>query len=445
MSDSVQELKAKVCNVIDLRADEIIGIAKHVLENPETGYREHRTSRYIQQQFDSLGLPHKDDLALTGVKAWIDGGYPGPTVAVIGELDSLIVHDHPEHDSSTGAAHACAHHAQLGMLLGAAMGITRSGVIEKLSGRVVFFAVPAEELIEVEYRDGLRLSGKVEFIGGKPELVRLGHFDDVDIAMMTHTTGNPRDGKMALAGTNNGLVVKRIRYIGRGAHAGGAPHLGINALNAALLGIQGIHFLRETFREDDTVRIHPIITRGGDAVSAVPADVRLETFVRAKSIEAVEIWEKRVDRALRAGAMAIGAGVQITTIPGYLPLNNNANMAELYRANAAALVGVDNVGHTGHRTSSTDMGDLSHIIPAIQPYAGGASGVAHGSDFLVHDYGLAVIAPAKVMAMTVVDLLANAAAKAKEIKATARLPMTKESYLSRVRGFLREEEWAHES
>jgi amidohydrolase len=445
VSDSVQELKSKVCEMIDVKADEIVGIAKHVLYNPETGYREHKTSQYIQQQFDSLGLPHKDGLALTGVKAWADGGSSGPTVAVIGELDSLIVHDHSQHDINTGAAHACAHHAQLGMLLGVAIGITKSLVIEQLSGRIVFFAVPAEELIEVEYRNGLRLSGKVEFIGGKPELVRLGHFDDIDIAMMTHTTGNPHDGKMALAGTNNGLVVKHIRYIGRAAHAGGAPHLGINALNAALLGIQGIHFLRETFREDDTVRIHPIITRGGDAVSAVPADVRLETFVRAKTIEAVEIWEKRVDRALRAGAMAIGAGVHITTIPGYLPLNNNADMAELFRENAAAIVGRDNVGQTGHRTSSTDMGDLSHIMPAIQPYAGGAGGVAHGSDFLVHDYGLAVIAPAKAMAMTVVDLLSNAAAKAKEIKATAKLPLTKESYLSLVRGFLREEEWADKS
>ncbi len=436
-----EELKASVCQAIDRRAKEITGIAQHILANPEPGYKEQKTARYVQEQFDALGLPHRDGLAITGVKAWTNGGAHGPTVAVIGELDSMIVPGHSKADPATNAAHACGHHAQIAMMLGAAMGLTQSGVLPHLAGRLVFFAVPAEELIEVEYRDGLRRDGKIEFLGGKPELVRLGHFDDVDLAMMTHTTSTPEDKLLALAGTNNGLVVKRIQYIGRAAHAGGAPHLGINALNAAMLGLQGIHALRETFREADTVRIHPIITRGGDAVSVVPADVRMETFVRAKSVAAVQETERKVDRALKAGAMAIGAKVRITTLPGYLPLNNNVEMAQLWRANAARMVGDENVGHTGHRTSSTDMGDISQIIPAIQPYAGGATGVAHGAAFLVQDYDLAVVTPAKAMAMTVIDLLADGAAKAKEVVATAQLPLTKDAYLKLVRGFAREEEW----
>lgn len=439
-----EELKASVCQAIDHRAWEIVGIAQHVLAHPETGFREHETSRFVQQQFERLGLPHKDGLALTGVKAWADAGAAGPVVAVLGELDSMIVPGHPNADRETGAAHACGHHAQIAMMLGAATGLTQSGALDHLAGRVVFFAVPAEELIEVEHRDGLRRQGVVEFIGGKPELVRLGHFDDVDMVMMTHTTSTPEDKKIALSGTNNGLVVKRIQYVGRAAHAGGAPHLGINALNAAMLGIQAINALRETFRDGDTVRVHPIITRGGDAVSVVPADVRMETFVRARTINAVLEWDKKVDRALKAGAMAVGAKVRLTTVPGYLPLNNNQAMAALYKENAAQLVGQENIGYTGHRTSSTDMGDISQIMPAIQPYAGGATGTAHGNDFLVQDYDLAVIAPAKVMAMTVIDLLADGAARAKEIIGTTKLPYTKEAYLKLVRGFAREEEWQEE-
>ena len=436
-----EELKARVCEVIDQRAEELISIATHILDNPEPGFREQRTSEFVRQQFDALGLPYRHGLALTGVKAWVEGSAPGPTVAVIGELDSLRVLEHPFADPESGAAHACGHHAQIAMLLGVAMGLRLSGVLGELAGRVVFFAVPAEELIEVEHRYELRKQGKLEFIGGKSELVRLGEFDDIDLAMMTHTSSAQDEEKLTLSGTNNGLVVKRIQYVGHGAHAGGAPHRGINALNAAMLGMQAIHVLRETFRGEDTVRVHPIITRGGDAVSAVPSDVRMETFVRAASIDAVREWDRKVDRALRAGAMAVGGKVRIATIPGYLPLNNNGDLAALFRGNAVAVVGEEHVGQGAHRTNSTDMGDISQILPAIHPYAAGATGASHGADYVIEDYALSVVNPAKAMAMTVVDLLADGAAAAKEVQARAKSLLTKESYLKLLRGFAREEEW----
>ena len=437
-----EEMKAKVVEVIDQHAADLIDVAKRILAGPEPGFREQKTARLVQEEFNKLELPHRDNLAITGVKSWMDAGSPGPSIAVIGELDSMIVPDHLKADPDTGAAHACGHHCQIAMMLGVATGLRLSGVLNQLSGRLVFFAVPAEELVEVEFRNGMRREGKVEFIGGKPELVRLGEFDDVDLAMMTHTTSTPEDGLLAASGTNNGLVVKHIQYLGRGAHAGGSPHMGINALNAAMLGLQSIHALRETFQGADTVRVHPIVTRGGDAVSAVPSDVRLETFVRASNASAILDWDKRVDRALRAGAMAVGARVKIDTIPGYLPLNMNREMMGLWRENAVRLVGEENVSFTGHRTGSTDMGDISQIIPAIHPYAGGVTGIGHGADYLVQDYTKAVINPAKAMAMTVVDLLADGASLAKDVLHKAKLPYEKESYLKLMRSFSRSEEFA---
>ena len=436
------EMKVRVCEAIDRRAGEIVGIATHILANAEPGFREQKTSRFVREQFDTLGLPHRDGLALTGVKAWADGGTPGPSLAVIGELDSMIVAGHPYADPETDAAHACGHHCQIAMMLGVAMGLRDSGAMADLTGRVVLFAVPAEELIEVEHRKGLRHEGKLEFIGGKSELVRLGEFDDIDMAMMIHTAVTESNGKIKLPGTNNGLVVKHIQYLGRGAHAGGSPHKGINALNAAILGLQAVHALRETFRDEDTVRVHPIITHGGDAVSAVPADVRMETFVRGRSIEVVKEWDRKVDRALRAGAMAMGARVRITTIPGYLPLANNTDMTALFRHNAVSVVGGRHVRPGEHVTSSTDMGDLSHLMPAIHPYAGGATGTGHGADYLIEDYTLAVLNPAKVMAMTIIDLLADDAAGAKKVKAKAKRSLSKNAYLKLMRGFAREEEWS---
>jgi amidohydrolase len=312
-------------------------------------------------------------------------------------------------------------------------------VLSNLSGRIALMAVPAEEYIEIEYRDDLRRQGKLEFLGGKPELIRLGEFDDVDLAMMIHTTSNPAEGKLCISGTNNGTVAKKIQFIGRGAHAGGAPHLGINALNAASLALSAIHYNRETFRDEDTIRVHPIITRGGEAVSAVPSDVRMETFVRGKTVEAIIDANKKVDRALRAGALAVGAKVNIQTIPGYLPLKQDQRMNQVFEPNAAALVGKDNVGRVTHRTGSTDMGDISHLMPAIHPYVGGATGLGHGADYVVQDYHLAVITAAKAMAATVVDLLSEGAKSAGQIVAGHRPEMTRQEYLKFMRDLAQEE------
>ena len=435
---TTQEIKDVVAAEIDRHGQELIGVAKAVLENPETGFREHKTSALVGRQFERLGIPYRSGIAVTGLKGVLDFGGPGPTVAVMGELDSLKVLGHPHEEPATGAAHACGHHCQVAMMLGVAVGLLAPGVGEALAGRVALIAVPAEEYIEVEYRDELRRSGQIEFLGGKPEFIRLGALDDVDMAMMTHTSSNPDEGKIAFGGTNNGILAKRIQFNGRAAHAGGAPHAGVNALNAAMVAMSAIHAQRETYRDQDTVRIHPIITRGGVAVSSVPADVRMETYVRGRSVEAFRSAGAKVDRALRAGAMAVGGTVTITTLPGYLPIRSDQGMLDLYQGNAAALVGEDNLVRLRHRTGSTDMGDVSQLMPVIHPYVVAATGNAHGDDYVVHDYDLAVLTGAKAMATTVVDLLANGAARASEIKAAYAPPMTKDGYLSLMRGMYKE-------
>jgi metal-dependent amidase/aminoacylase/carboxypeptidase family protein len=299
-------------------------------------------------------------------------------------------------------------------------------------------AVPAEEYIEIEYRDQLRRQGQIEFLGGKPEFIRLGALDDVDMAMMTHTSSQTEHGKIAYGGTNNGIVAKHICFGGKAAHAGSAPHAGINALNAAMIAMSAIHAQRETYRDADTIRIHPIITQGGIAVSSVPADVRMETFVRGRSIEAFLDASQKVDRALRAGAMAVGGSVGITTLPGYLPMQSDPSMLELYHHNATALVGENQVTQLGHRTGSTDMGDVSQIMPTIHPYVVAASGNGHGIDYIVEDYDLAVLTGAKAMAMTVIDLLAHGAERARNIKANYQAPHTKATYLALMRSMFEE-------
>ncbi|MCH2510241.1 MAG: amidohydrolase [Dehalococcoidia bacterium] len=441
---SKEDLKRRAAEIIDAKADELTAIAKTILKNPEPGFRELKTARLVAEQFGALGMQPRSGLAVTGVRADASGTSAGPTLAILGELDSLIVSDHPHADPGTGAAHACGHHCQIAMMLGAATALTNHDVLDNLAGRIAFMAVPAEEYIEIEYRDDLRRAGKIEFLGGKPELVKLGEFDDVHLAMMLHTTSNPAEKLMCISNTNNGTVAKRIQFIGRASHAGGAPHLGINALNAAMMAMTAINFNRETFRDEDSIRVHPIITKGGEAVSAVPADVRMETFVRGRTVEALMDANAKVDRALKAGAMAVGAQVKIQTIPGYMPLQQNKAMAEIFRANAAELVGEENVGYVDHRGGSTDMGDISRLMPVIHPYVGGATGLGHGATYVVEDYALAVIKGAKALAYTAIDLLGDNASHGNSVAGGQRADMSIPEYLKFMRNLASEETFKSE-
>ena len=432
MAPGKAELKARVCAEIDRRADDIVRISEHIMRHPESGFREVRTAQYVCGQLDRMGISYRSGLALTGVKARMSGRAPGPTVGILGELDSLIVSDHPYADPVTGAAHACGHFAQIASMLGAGMGL--QPLMGQLDGDVVLFAVPAEECIEVDWRLGLREQGKLEFIVGKAELIRLGEFDDVDMITITHTPARA-DGSLATVGdTHNGCVVKRARFLGRAAHAGAHPHLGVNALKAATLALSAIEHQRETFRDEDGIRVHPIITRGGEAVSAIPADVRIETLVRGRTVDAIQDASMKVDRCLRAGALAMGASVEITTISGYLPNESDPNLVALAYDSCAAIVGKDRMGTPRHVTGSTDVGDLACIMPTVHPRSGGTKSTPHTSDYVVVDHHLAAVNPAKSMAMMVIDLLWDGAREAGRVLGEAGKKLSREEYLALRRG-----------
>jgi amidohydrolase len=424
------QLKDQAHAAIDRHADEIIAIGEQIRRTPELGFKEFKTARIAEETLGKIGLSPKSGLAITGVRADLPGrAGDGPTFAMLGELDALVVAGHPEADPATGAAHACGHNAQVAGLLGAAMGLVDANAAQHLAGRLVFFAVPAEEYGDVEWRVSQARAGKLEFLGGKPELLRLGHFDDVDLSMMIHGTSRPEDGKAGVGVSNNGCIVKTVRYLGKAAHAGGAPHMGVNALYAAQIGLMGINAIRETFRDEDTIRVHPIITHGGSQVNVIPGEVRLETYVRGRTVEAIMAANTRVDRALRAGALALGAQVEIETLPGYMPMQCDPTMTAMFKATMARMVGEEHYRQIGHRTGSTDMGDLSQVMPILHPYIGGARGTGHGADYEIVDKPLMYLAPAKALASMAIDLLFDGATGAKQVLKAAKPPMTREQYL----------------
>jgi amidohydrolase len=434
------ELKRELWEAIDRRAEQIIGLGETIRHHPELGFKEVRTARLVADTLAELGLEPRTGLALTGVRADVVGARAdGPTFALLGELDGLVVAGHPEADPVTGAVHACGHNAQVAAMLGAAMAIVDTKARDHLAGRVAFFAVPAEEGGDLEWRLAQARAGKLELFGGKAELIRLGHFDDVDLAMMIHLTSRAEDGHASVPRSNNGRFGKTARFVGRAAHAGSAPWNGVNALYAANIALMSINALRETFRDEDTIRIHPILTHGGAQVNVIPGEARLETYVRGRTVEAVADANRKVDRAFRAGALAVGARVEIETLPGYLPLECDETMTRYFRANAAALVGEANYREVGHRAGSTDMGDLSQVMPVLHPYVGGARGSGHGADYAIADPAMAYVTPAKALAAMVVDLLTDGAAGAREVLERARPRMTRAQYLAFQRGVARRE------
>jgi len=412
---SAEELKARVRKAIRKRAKEIVQIGDQIFRRPELGFKEFETAKLVQRTFTKLGLSYESEVAVTGVIANLEGDSKGPTISVMGELDSVLCYSHPYANKTTGAVHACGHNAQIAAMLGVAMGFVDAKVMNEFPGAVSFMAVPAEEYVEIEYRLRLRDDGKIKFLGGKQEFIRLGKMNSVDMTIKHHTRSGKRERKIWIGATNNGFVGKAIRYKGKEAHAGGAPDKGINALNAAMLGIMGVHTLRETFKDSDHIRVHPIITRGGDLVNIIPADVRIETYVRGKTTEAILKASKKVNRALRGGALTVRAKVEIEEIPGYLPLKNEPEMSKIFGENAKKILGKPAVKQDEHKTGSTDTGDISAIMPAIEPSVSGATGTGHGSDYKIADKEMGYIIPAELMAMTVIDLLWDDAANARRI------------------------------
>jgi amidohydrolase len=406
----------------------ILEAERYIWQNPETGYKEIKTSAYLAEKFRSLGYELTMAEGITGFYTVVDTGKEGPCVMVLGELDSVICPGHPESDKITGAVHSCGHNAQCAALLGVAAALREEGVLDGLSGRIKLCAVPAEELLEIEYRMKLKAEGKISFLGGKSEFLSRGYFDDVDIAFMVHTTSG---GSFATMQGSVGCVTKKIIYKGQAAHAGGSPWSGRNALYAATLGINAANAIRERFKEADVIRFHPIITQGGAMVNAIPEIATLESYVRGKTYPAILAANKQINQALVGAALSVGTNIEIIDMPGYAPNQNSADMIKLAGdALGAAYPDEPFSVSLEYSSGSTDMGDLSCIMPTIHPYAPGAKGTSHGADYYIADPNRACVQSAVWQVTMLSLLLSDGASRAKQIISDFKPQFTKNEFLA---------------
>lgn len=377
--NSTSHLHDEVSRRIDEMADELITVSHSIHANPELAFKEHFAAQTLTEALGNRGIAaHTGVYTLeTAIEADLDTRQDGPRVAILAEYDAL-----------PGIGHACGHNLIATAALGAVLGL--QAVQDRLPGRVRFLGTPAEE------------KG-----GGKELMARAGAFKGIDAAMMIHPAG------MNMA-TMPCICVAEVKviYHGRSAHASAMPHKGINALDGLLLAYQAISNLRQHIRS--TERIHGIITEGGLAPNIVPERAAGEFYVRAANEKALAALKPRVQACFEAGATGSGCQVEVKWAGvDYLDLNTNWPLADRFQAHAEAL-GREFVPReqlSGGPAGSTDMGNVSYLVPSIHPMiaCAPANVVIHHPEFAKwagSELGdRAALDGAKSLALTALDYL----------------------------------------
>ncbi len=399
-------------------------LAARLRSTPELGFFETETSAILAEALARTGANVIGGLALTGLKAEL-GPKGAPSIFLLADMDAL-----PTQGSEGGVAHSCGHHAQMAVLAAVFRALAESGIVEKEGLRLVYVATPAEEYVDLQRRLSLRAAGKVRYLSGKQEMLALGVFDDADVVLKYHSMSDSGARQATVNGTLNGFVARRAEFTGKASHAGAHPDQGINALNAANLALQAIHSQRETFRDDDHIRVHPILTEGGTVVNSVPARAVIETYIRGATAKAIAEAAAKVDRAFCAGALAVGASVKIRGTPGYKPFRPSAALGSILGVAAAKIVSPESIDFHDSAYASDDIGDIACLMPTCQLGFSGFSGTIHSCDFAPADPERAYFAPAEILLRTALELAAGRGEKIKEIKAGFLPELTKSEYLA---------------
>ncbi|ROP60107.1 amidohydrolase [Enterobacter sp. BIGb0383] len=338
---SISELQARLEQSIDQHRDDYIAIAKDIHAHPETGNNEYYANGLLTALLQKHGFTVTSNVAghETAFYAVKESGRPGPTIAFLAEYDALI-----------DIGHACGHNIIGVTSIAAAVALSEA--LDKTGGKIVVLGTPAEE-------GGLR--GKGGPNGNvKARFVEHGYLDDVDAALMVHPAGKTRLSGPSLA--NNHLY---FHFYGKPSHAGSSPHKGVNALDALVLLYNGISVLRQQL--PDGVRVHGIITNGGQAPNVIPEYASAHYYIRARTREQVIALEPRL-RAIADGvALATGTTVKIEhqVGPRDFNINHTLNSVLLEEFTAA---GEEVELREKEGLGSTDAGDISHAVPTAHPY-----------------------------------------------------------------------------
>lgn len=432
----MSKIKSLLCELIEKERATIIDIGSDLFKNPELGFKEFRTADIAAKFLKDNGIEVHENISITGLKSSLGDSFKkqgdnnkGINIGLIAELDAVPAKGHKYSSEDKGAAHACAHSNQVAIMLGVMKALKTSNILEKSCGNVTLICTPAEEFTDLDYRGKLLEDNKIKYMSGKQDMIANGVFDDVDLIISCHTMGGIRERKADINSSLNGFIYKKIIYHGKASHAGAAPQHGINALNAAVIGLSAVNAQRETFMDEDNMRVHGIITDGGQNVNTIPETVAIEAYVRGRSWQSIADASSKVDRAFKAGAYAVGGTCEIINTIGYVPFEQCRDLSAVLKENMASLIGGENIIDGAKSMASGDIGDLAALKPTIQFGFSGFSGNVHGSDFDIVDEEMAYIIPAKAIVMTIYDLLKDDCRTAKKIIEDNPPMFTREQYI----------------
>jgi amidohydrolase len=384
------DAKLKVAERVDTLADELEALSHRIHDTPELAFEEARASAWLADFLAKHGARVERGVGglATAFRATIEGTGPGPTVAIMAEYDAL-----------PGIGHACGHNviATAGPGAGAALAAALGTL--PFAGRIQVIGTPAEE------------GG-----AGKVKLLDAGVFKDVDAAMMIHGRCGTQVWRPTL-----GIIKVKVEYHGQAAHASSWPWRGVNALNAVIQLFISLDAMRQQLRPD--ARVHGVITKGGEQANIIPEYTSAEFYLRAITVEYCHELLRRFRAAAEGAATATGCRVTVSADPTvHEPLRPNATMSRLFASNLALIDFPEDPddGQAGY--GSTDCGNVSQRLPTIHPYIRiSPDGVpGHSRDFAQWARSplarTGMVAGAKALALTALDLLASpeALAQAKQ-------------------------------
>ena len=377
------ELKAEVNKQLEQQRQKLIELSLKIHANPELAFKEEKASSWLTSYLAKNGFQVEDGIGGLSTAFKASYGTNNPVIALLAEYDAL-----PE------IGHACGHNIIAASAVGAAVA-TRC-IVDNCGGTVVVLGTPAEELI-----------------GGKVLMLKAGVFDGIDAAMIVHPGIRNASATEALA-----CIGLDVQFLGKAVHAAAYPEQGINALEAMILAFNALNSLRQHIK--DRARIHGVITHGGEAANVVPAYSAATFLVRATDNAYLDELKQKVLNCFEGAALATGARLDYRwgeTV--YAPMKNNMVLAQLFARNLESLGRRVDPFESHFGFGSTDVGNVSQVVPAIHPSVAIASSdvLLHSSEFVLaaaSDSGHGgLLDAAKALAMTVVDLLNEPQALAK--------------------------------
>jgi amidohydrolase len=372
-----QDLKSLVEKIVEGQRQELAELSLKIYAHPEPGFHEEKAAVWLTEYLEASGFSVQRGICRLATAFRASYGSGRPTIAILAEYDAL-----------PGLGHACGHNLIAASAVGAA--ISAKPAADRLDGSVMVIGTPAEELY-----------------GGKIIMAKRGAFSGIDVAMMVHPSTHDTATTKTLA-----CIPLDVEFFGCEAHAAAHPEDGINALEAVIQSFTAINSLRQHIKE--RARIHGIITDGGQAVNVVPAHSGASFLVRAQDDAYLDELKKRVLNCFKGAAVATGCRLKYRWGRGqYAPMRNNLTLAHLYINNMKLIGRKVEIENTGQSFGSTDMGNVSQLVPSIHPSVAVAP-----SDVSIHSPRFATAAAsedgiqgmidaAKALALTVVDLFAS--------------------------------------